>query len=105
MVGEKITKAFGFWAVQGWDNPTDTYEEMLKYHNTVDKQKVIKYLENLPAGYGAGFPHKDFRNGERIELGIIIDEPFVTSFDFLHFYKTSDIGIPYDYEEYIKDKI
>ena len=40
--------------------------------------------------------------GEKLSAGMFVDENFAFPFDFLHYYKNYDIGIPYDYEEYLK---
>ena len=40
--------------------------------------------------------------GERIQAGIYKDGKYVFPLDFLHYYKNYDIGIPLEYEEYLK---
>ena len=40
--------------------------------------------------------------GERIQAGKYKDGKYVFPLDFLHYYKNYDIGIPLEYEEYLK---
>lgn len=49
----------------------------------------------LSCGTGAAY-------GEELTAGKCVDGEFVFPLDFLHYYKNYDIGIPYDYEEYLK---
>ena len=40
--------------------------------------------------------------GEAFNSGFYDDGEFKFPVDFLRYYKTRDIGIPYEYEEYLK---
>ncbi|MCD7828316.1 MAG: hypothetical protein LUG85_07265 [Clostridiales bacterium] len=47
--------------------------------------------------------HYDIFTGEPIdEAGIYTDDVFVFPIDFLRYYERYDIGIPPEYEEYLK---
>lgn len=40
--------------------------------------------------------------GEKLQEGVYQDGDFKFTLDFLHYYKNYDIGIPLEYEEYLK---
>lgn len=79
----------------------DTFKELSKVHNNIDKQKVIKHIESLDYLTG-GVSTYDMFIGERLQAGQYIDGEFAFPLDFLHYYKNYDIGIPLEYEEYLK---
>ena len=45
---------------------------------------------------------RDIFTGEKLYVGKIVDSEFVFPLEFLHYYKNYDIGIPPEYEEYLK---
>ena len=48
---------------------------------------------------------RDLFTGEQFHAGIYEDGGFVFPVDFLRYYKTRDIGIPYEYETYLKSVV
>ena len=106
MVAKKGKYYFGFGdGVYG--SPTDAYEDFKQYKNTIDKESVIKHIESLDDWLmcgACGFA-TDLFTGEQFNAGIYCDGDFVFSVDFFRYYKTQDIGIPYEYEEYLKQKL
>ena len=92
---------FGFWEGQPYSSVTDKYEDFQSYKNTIDKQKVIRHIESLGAWLGSTRSHAIF-TGEEFNCGFYEDGEFQFPVDFLRYYKTRDIGIPYEYEEYLK---
>ena len=95
-------KSFGFWEGQPYDGlVTDKYEDFLTYKNTIDKQAVIKHIESLGA-WLCSVRSYDMFTGEEFNSGFYDDGEFKFPVDFLRYYKTRDIGIPYEYEEYLK---
>ena len=94
-------KSFGFWEGQPYSHVTDKYEDFLSYKNTIDKQKVIQHIESLGAWLGST-RSQDIFTGEEFNCGFYDDGEFKFPVDFLRYYKTRDIGIPYEYEEYLK---
>ena len=94
-------KSFGFWEGQPYSHVTDKYEDFLSYKNTIDKQAVIKHIESLGA-WLCSVRSYDMFTGEEFNSGFYEDGEFQFPVDFLRYYKTRDIGIPYEYEEYLK---
>ena len=103
MYGRKV---FGYWKElpkeSGWGVVTDEYSDFTKYKNTIDKEKVIRHIESLGAGISSIYTH-DIFTGEEFNSGIYLDGEFQFPVDFLRYYKTKDIGIPYEYEAYLKE--
>ena len=92
---------FGFWEGMPYGEPTDKYEDFLSFKNDIDKEKVIKHIESLD-DWLASEMCTDMFTGEKFNAGVYDDGPFTFSVDFLRYYKTQDIGIPYEYEAYLK---
>lgn len=80
---------------------TNRYEDFLSYKNTIAKSRVIDRIENLEYGL-ATVMSTDLFTGERFRAGIYEDGEFVFPIDFLRCYRSRDIGIPYEYEAYLK---
>ena len=95
---------FGFWEGQPYEDEgyvTDKYEDFTKFRNTIDKETVIAHIESLGAWLGST-RSQDMFTGEKFNCGFYRDGEFQFPVDFLRYYKTRDIGIPYEYEEYLK---
>lgn len=93
---------FGYWQNQPYDGlVTDEYDDFTKFKNTIDKKTVIEHIESLDDWLGSTQSH-DIFTGEEFNCGFYIDGDFQFPVDFLRYYKTRDIGIPYEYEEYLK---
>lgn len=90
---------FGFWDTV-YGEPTDKYEDFLSLKNSIDKEKVIQHIESLDDWLACAFA-TDMFTGEKFNAGIYKDGDFTFPVDFLRYYKTKDIGIPYEYEEYL----
>lgn len=92
---------FGFWQNQPYDMVTDEYDDFIRFKNTVPKKAVIEHIESLGAWLGSTQSH-DIFTGEEFNCGFYLDGDFQFPVDFLRYYKAKDIGIPYEYEEYLK---
>ena len=92
---------FGFWEGQPYRYVTDKYEDFLSYKNTIDKRAVTRHIESMDEWLGSTRSY-DIFTGEEFNCGFYIDGEFQFPVDFLRYYKTRDIGIPYEYEEYLK---
>ena len=92
---------FGFFEGTPYGDPTDEYEDFLSFKNDIDKKKVIKHIEAL-GDWLASEMCTDMFTGEKFNVGVYHDGPFTFSVDFFRYYKTQDIGIPYEYEAYLK---
>ena len=104
MIEEDGRYFWGWWKEMPYDFDTeDTYEEYTKLKNTISREGVIRHLEELPFAVMAGVgPRVDIFTGEPLEFGLYEDGKFVFPWEFLHYYKNYDIGIPYEYEAYLK---
>lgn len=94
---------FGFWDEE-YGTPDEKYEDFEHYRNTIDKKAVIQHIETLKKAITI---HEitDRFTGEKFKAGIYMDGDFTFSTDFVRYYKTQSIGIPYEYEEYLKKKL
>ena len=96
-------KEFGFFIGLPYGDCNDDFDKYRKFKNAISKEKVIQHIESKKVRKGAtSIATYDMFTGERIYAGIFEDGEFMFPFDFLHYYKNYDIGIPYDYEEYLK---
>ncbi|MBR0318103.1 MAG: hypothetical protein IJQ86_02315 [Spirochaetia bacterium] len=85
------------------DQYDDTFDDYKKFHNSIDKQVIIKHIEELPFFVLAPMLNHDIFNGAIIkDAGFYRDGDFLFPTDFLYYLKKYDIGIPYEYEEYLK---
>lgn len=101
MICSKNKYFFGFWDGSPYRTRSDKYEDFLLFKNEIDKEVVIRHIESLDPGI-AGTMSRDIFTGEEFNAGIYDDGVFVFPVDFLRYYKTRDIGIPYEYEAYLK---
>lgn len=92
---------FGFWDGMPYKSRTDSFEDFTSYKNSISKAKVIQHIESLDPGLACAFS-TDIFTGETFNAGVYWDGAFTFPVDFLRYYKTQDIGIPYEYEEYLK---
>lgn len=92
---------FGFWEGMPYGEPTDRYEDFLRLKNSIDKGSVVRHIESLDDWLSSEMS-KDLFSGQLFHSGIYMDGVFTFPVDFLRYYKTRDIGIPYEYEAYLK---
>ncbi len=83
---------------------TDCFDDYKTIKNTLSKTEIIKHIESLSPGLCSLWTHEMF-TGEDLQAGILTDGDFRFPMDFLHYYKKYDIGIPYEYEEYLNRKL
>ncbi len=80
----------------------DDFEMYRKFKNAIPKNRIIRHIEdNLQPGL-ACMQTFDIYTGEELVAGQYTDGAFAFPTDFLHYLKNYDIGIPYEYEEYLK---
>lgn len=94
-------KRFGFFKGLPYSECNEDFSEYLKFENPLPKQKIIEHIESLPAGL-TSLPDFDIFTGEKIHAGMYFDNDFIFPLDFIHYYKKYNIGIPYDYENYLQ---
>lgn len=103
MIIEDGRFAFGFWEGMPYGgSATDKYEDFLGYKNTLSKENVIRHIESLDDWISSELS-QDLFTGERFNCGIYMDGNFVFPIDFLRYYKRCNIGIPYEYEAYLRE--
>ena len=93
--------AFGYFKGMPYEDCEENFDDYRKLHNSISKAKVIAHIESLDKGL-TSLPTKDLFTGEALQAGLYEDGEFVFPLDFLHYYKNYDIGIPLEYEAYLK---
>ena len=97
---------FGFFKGMKYGKCEEDFELYKKIENKTKKSVVLSYLKRLPIAGVAPMSVEDIFDGEEIEqAGIIEDGNFTFPIDFIHYYEKYDIGIPAEYENYIKNRI
>ena len=94
-------KAFGYFKGMPYEESNENFDDYRNFKNTIRKEKVIAHIETLEE-WNTSLPTKDIFTGEKLRAGLYQDGDFVFPLDFLHYYKNYDIGIPYEYEQYLK---
>ena len=96
-------KVFGLLKGMPHTGSNENFEDYKKFKNSISKEQVVAYLESdrVEKCYGL-MPSYDMFTGKPIECGIYEDSEYMIPMEFIHYYKNYDIGIPYDYEEYLK---
>lgn len=97
-------KAFGYFKSMPYKRSNEDFEEYKKLKNGIPKSKIIEHMESLEFGLTT-LPTYDMFTGEELHAGAIWDGDFVFHYEFLHYYKSYDIGIPYDHEAYLRDVV
>ena len=92
---------FGFFKGMPYEDSEEKFDDYRELKNSIPREKVISHIESLDKGL-TSLSTKDLFTGESLQAGIYIDGDFVFPLDFLHYYKNYDIGIPYEYEAYLK---
>lgn len=95
-------KAFGFWEGMPYGEVTDNPEEFENYKNSISKEAVIRHIESLGAWISSVRSY-DMFTGEDFNSGFYEDGEFTFPVDFFRYYKKCDIGIPPEYEAYLKE--
>lgn len=83
----------------------EDFETYRKYKNKIPKEKIIEHIEKDCLMGLATMLSFDIFTGEEVRAGQYVDGPFRFPTDFLHYLKNYDIGIPYEYEEYLAGRI
>ena len=92
---------FGFFKGLPHSDCNESFDSYRGLKNDIDKYAVIKHISSLDAGLTSE-PSIELFTGETIRAGLFEDGEFLFPYEFLHYYKNYDIGIPYEYEEYLK---
>lgn len=92
---------FGYFKGLPYERSTEDFDDYRQFKNAISKEKVIEHIESLEK-WLTSLPSKDIFTGEDLHAGMYIDEEFTFPLEFLHYYRSYDIGIPYEYEAYLK---
>ena len=93
--------AFGFFKGMPYEDSEENFDDYRELRNSIPREAVISHIESLDKGL-TSLPTKDLFTGEVLQAGIYVDGDFVFPLDFLHYYRNYNIGIPYEYESYLK---
>ncbi len=104
MIKENGFLGFGYWEGMPYGGePSDKFEDFKRYKNSISKERVIEHIKSLSPALCPMPQHYDIFTGEVITIaGQYRDGQFVFPLDFLRYYEKYDIGIPPEYEEYLK---
>ena len=94
-------KCFGCFKGLPYGGCDEEFEEYRKFKNTLPREKIYEHMNSLNK-WRTSLPTYDIFTGKKIGAGKCVDGEFVFPLDFLHYYKNYDIGVPYEYEEYLK---
>lgn len=100
MIVKDGRRLFGFWEGMPYKSITDKYEDFEQFKNTISKESVIQHIESLDDAITSALSTDRF-TGEQFNAGLYEDGDFTFPVDFLRYYKARDIGIPYEYEEFL----
>ena len=92
---------FGYIKGMPYERATESFDAYKQLHNDIPKEKVIAHMELLEK-WLTSLPSEDMFTGEKLYAGQLHDGDFRFPLEFLHYYKNYDIGIPYEYEAYLK---
>ena len=97
-------KTFGYFKGMPYSIRHEDFDEYRKFNDALPKEKIYEHMLQVDARHQwrAAVETHDIFTGEELTSGKCVDGEFVFPLDFLHYYKNYDIGIPYDYEEYLK---
>ena len=95
-------KFFGYFSWMPYEDSNEDFEVYKTFKNAIPKNLVVQHMESLEV-WATSLPNKDYFTGERLQSGLCEDGDFVFPLDFIHYYKNYDIGVPYEYEEYLKN--
>ena len=94
---------FGYFEESLYGLKTDTIGEMKTYKNSIDKTKVIEHIDAIRPWLICGMLcGVDRFTGEHFEAGGYDDGEFSFTIDFYRYYKRGEVGLPHEYEEYLK---
>lgn len=84
----------------------EDFETYKNIENQLNKTEILEYIKSIPIAAIAPLSVNDIFTGEPLEqAGLIEDGDFTFPIDFIHYFENYNIGIPLEYEEYIKTKI
>ena len=108
----KVQKLFGMFVGSDMSFKDDysylneNFEDYKKLENELPKSSILAYMESLTHCCLAPMISHDIFSKEVIpNPGFYEDGIFIFPTDFLYYFKNYEIGIPYEYENFLKTKI
>lgn len=92
---------FGFFKGFPHEGCTEDIRSYFKYKNKIQKSDMLAHLKQVEFGLTSA-PSFDLITGEEIRAGMCWDGEFTFPYEFIHHYEKYDIGIPPEYEVYLK---
>lgn len=92
---------FGYFKGMPYGECNEDFDNFRDFQNTLPREKIFAHMNALEK-WLTSLPTRDIFTGEKLQGGLCDDGNFTFPLDFLHYYKNYDIGIPYEYEEYLK---
>lgn len=92
---------FGYIKGMPYERADENFDYYKQFHNDIPKDKVVSHMESLEP-WATSLLSTDMFTGEKLQAGQYHDGEFRFPMEFLHYYKNYDIGIPYEYEAYLK---
>mgnify|MGYP007069956397 CR=1 FL=1 len=84
----------------------EKFEEYKELKNELPKDKILSYMKKLtPCCLAPMINHDIFSKKIIPNPGFFEDGDFIFPTDFLYYFENYEIGIPYEYESFLKDKI
>lgn len=94
---------FGYWEGMPYSTISDKFEDFKQFKNAIPKETIIEHIKSLEVAYCPMPQHYDIFTNEPIRnAGQFRDGIFRFPLDFLRYYERYDIGIPPEYEGYLK---
>ena len=94
-------KSFGYFKGLPYSESNECFDDYRAFRNEIPKNKILAHIECLEKWF-TSLPSEEIFTCEQMQAGLYEDGEFVFPLEFLHYYKNYDIGIPYEYEEYLK---
>lgn len=82
----------------------ESFDVFKNYHNEIPKEKIIKHIEALEPYCCMPMTSHEIFTGKEFKLspGYYRDGDFIFPTDFLYYLKNYDIGVPLEYENYLR---
>lgn len=92
---------FGFFKGLPYEGCTEDLALYFGYKNKIPKSEVLAHMKEVEFGL-TSLPSSDLITGEPLHAGMCWDGEFTFPYEFIHHYEKYDIGIPPEYEAYLR---
>lgn len=102
----RYMRCFGFFKGMKYGKCEEDFNTYIGIKNKLKKEDILQYIRRLPIAAVAPISVEDIFTGRPLsQAGLIEDGDFRFPTDFVYYYENYDIGIPIEYEIYIKSKM